>query len=69
MLYINSWASRSSIIKALGIAPLDTYRLSIKSTKFGESSICGTPVDLLYLLYQLPTKNLYRYEKVLDLSK
>lgn len=64
----NSWTSRNNVIRALSIAPDGTYSLSIRSTKFGESFICSSPQRLVYLLYQLPTKNSYKYEKISTLA-
>ena len=67
MLYEKTWTSRSYIIKGLCLCEPGTYRLSIDSEKYGVSSVVGNPKNLVSLLYNLPTKNLYCYEKISEL--
>ena len=69
MLYENTWTTRNNVIRGLSLSDPANYRLSIDSDKYGVSSVIGTPRNLVSLLLNLPTKNQYHYEKVLDLAQ
>ena len=67
MLLEKTWTSRSRVIKGLCLSDSGTYRLSIDSVKYGVTSVVGNPTNLVSLLYNLPTKNSYCYEKISDM--
>lgn len=64
-----SWTSRHNVIRGLSVAPYGFYRLGVKSEQYGITFIESNPRNLIFLLLQLPTKNLYFYEEVSNLAQ
>lgn len=64
-----TWSSRKNVIESLCTGDSELYRVGVDSPNYGISFFQGTFRNLISILLQLPTKNLYMYEKISSLTE